>query len=206
MAMDFELDTTIPTEEMMRLAIDDPNSFDQLIEILAGESRRKRQYAAGVVLALTREQPELMVPCIEQLTDALYRPEAQTRWQVLEALSILTAYDIDSMDAALEGAASALYDEDSSFVQLAAVRFLCAYGAHDAKRSEKVWTYLDEAIQCYHGDLAYQDMLDCVIAFSQGKISSKVRAALADRVRFDAENASGPLGRRTRAILENCSK
>ena len=81
--------------------------------------------------------------------------------------------------------------------------FLCKLGATTEKRSEKVWPLIDEGIQCYHGDLEFQDMLLAVIDFSQGKLDGSVKSALADRMRFDAENGKGMLKRRANQIIEN---
>lgn len=83
------------------------------------------------------------------------------------------------------------------------MRFLCKLGATTEKRSEKVWPLIDEGIQCYHGDLEFQDMLLAVIDFSQGKLDGSVKSALADRMRFDAENGKGMLRRRANQIIEN---
>ena len=74
-------------------------------------------------------------------------------------------------------------------MRLAAMRFLCKLGATTEKRSEKVWPLIDEGIQCYHGDLEFQDMLLAVIDFSQGKLDGSVKSALADRMRFDPRTA-----------------
>ena len=84
------------------------------------------------------------------------------------------------------------------------MRFLCRLGATTEKRSEKVWSLIDEGIQCYHGDLEFQDMLIAVIDFSQGKLAPEVKAALADRMRFDATNGRGMLKKRAIQIVENC--
>ncbi|MBD9232127.1 MAG: hypothetical protein EGW04_01690, partial [Rothia mucilaginosa] len=37
---------------------------------------------------------------------------------------------------------------------------------------------LDEAIQCYHGDLEYRDMLGCLYEFGQGEIDAEVAEKL----------------------------
>ena len=146
----------------------------------------------------------MLVPHAAALVDALERPEAQTRWECLDALAQLVPLDGRACEKAVPGAESALFDEDSGPLRLAAMRFLCRLGATTEKRSEKVWSLIDEGIQCCHGDLEFQDMLIAVIDFSQGKLAPEVKTALADRMRFDATNGRGMLKKRAIQIVENC--
>lgn len=83
------------------------------------------------------------------------------------------------------------------------MRFLCKLGATTENRSEKIWPLLDEAIQCYHGDFEYQDMLVAIISFSEGKLSPAVKEGLRARVTFDAEHGKGALKRRSQQIIDN---
>lgn len=78
-------------EEAARLASveNSADALSALIDDLSSSSRRTRQLAARVVNLLAQREPEMLVPFIEQLVDALYRPEAQTRWEVLDALTLL---------------------------------------------------------------------------------------------------------------------
>lgn len=177
--------------------------FSTLAEDLEGASRRARQSAASVFARQAKEDPESVLPYGASFVDALHRPEAQTRWECLDALTQLVPLDSRLCDKAIVGAESALFDEDSGTVRLAAMRFLCALGATTQKRSEKVWPYIDEAIQCYHGDLEFQDMLNAVMNFSAGKISAHVKEQLLARMAFDAENGKGALGRKAQAIIAN---
>lgn len=177
--------------------------FAALAEDLEGASRRARQSAASVFARQAKEDPESVLPYGASFVDALHRPEAQTRWECLDALTQLVPLDSRLCDKAIVGAESALFDEDSGTVRLAAMRFLCALGATTQKRSEKVWPYIDEAIQCYHGDLEFQDMLNAVMNFSAGKISAHVKEQLLARMAFDAENGKGALGRKAQAIIAN---
>jgi len=177
--------------------------FAALAEDLEGASRRARQSAASVFARQAKEDPESVLPYGASFVDALHRPEAQTRWECLDALTQLVPLDSRLCDKAIVGAESALFDEDSGTVRLAAMRFLCALGATTQKRSEKVWPYIDEAIQCYHGDLEFQDMLNAVMNFSAGKISAPVKEQLLARMAFDAENGKGALGRKAQAIIAN---
>lgn len=167
------------------------DALSALIEDLSNSSRRVRQLSARTVSLLAQREPELLVPYIDQLIDALYRPEAQTRWEVLDALAILAPDNAKKCGAAYEGAEAALFDELSAPLRLSAFHFLTVWGATERRRSEKVWPILDEAIQCFHGDLEYRDMLSSLYVFVKGQISGKVASELAGRLHFDAENGKG---------------
>lgn len=177
--------------------------FAKLFENLEGSSRRTRQLSASALAVIAREHPDLLVDHAGSLVDALNRPEAQTRWECLDALTELVAIDSRACDKAIAGAESALFDEESGPARLAAMRFLCRLGATTENRSEKVWPLIDEAIQCYHGDFEFQDMLVAVTGFSEGKLAPAVKEALAARMAFDASNGKGALKRRAAQILEN---
>lgn len=180
-------------EEAARLASveSSADALSALIEDLSSSSRRTRQLAGRVVNLLAEREPNLLAPFIEQLVDALYRPEAQTRWEVLDALTLLVPEHAKECGAAYEGAEAALFDEISAPLRLSAFRFLVVWGATERRRSEKVWPIIDEAIQCYHGDLEYRDMLGSLYEFARSDIDAQVAAELAGRIRFDAENGKG---------------
>ena len=174
-----------------------------LIEDLSSGSRRTRQLSAHVVALLAARKPELLGDSIAQLIDALYRPEAQTRWEVLDALALLAPEHAKECGAAYEGAEAALFDEISAPLRLSAFRFLCVWGATERRRSEKVWPIMDEAIQCFHGDLEYRDMLALLYTFANGQIAGSVAEELAGRLQFDAENGKGAyLKARSREIYD----
>ena len=183
----------LSAEEAERLASveADRDARAALVEDLAGHSRRKRQLSARVVNLVAQREPELLAPYIPDLVDALYRPEAQTRWEVLDALTLLVPAHAKEVGAAYDGAEAALFDEISATLRLSAFRMLCTWGATDRGRSKKVWPVIDVAIQCYHGDLEYRDMLGCLHEFAQGKIEGGVAGELAGRLQFDAENGKG---------------
>lgn len=162
-----------------------------LIEDLSSSSRRTRQFSARVISLLVQREPDVLVPYISDMVDALYRPEAQTRWEILDALTELVPDHAKEVGAAYEGAETALFDELSATLRLSAFRMLTAWGATERGRSKKVWPVIDEAIQCYHGDLEYRDMLGCLHEFAEGKISGDVARELAGRLQFDAENGKG---------------
>ncbi|MDR1082576.1 MAG: hypothetical protein LBL27_01750 [Coriobacteriales bacterium] len=199
-------DSTADRSTVAQQAKENPPILMALIENLSTEARRIRQFSAAAISVVSETAPEILVIHIPHIVDALYRPEAQTRWESLEVLTRIVSYDPKACDGALIGAEGSLYDEESGTARLAAVRFLCAYGALDAKRSAKVWPLLDEAIQCYHGDPEFQDMLISVIGFADGKISKDVRASLANRMGFDASNGKGVLKKRAVQIVEICKK
>lgn len=178
----------------------------KLIEALGAGSRRERQHAARIVAQVGKIKIEALVPYVNELVDALNRPEAQTRWEVLDALTSLVHLESRSCDKAIAGAETALFDEDSGPLRLAAMRFLCTLGATTENRSEKVWPLIDEAIQCYHGDLEFSDMLTAVTDFSNGKLSDTVKEQLAARMKFDAENSKGALKKRAAQIVENVTR
>ena len=196
------------TEEIRELAttcITNENLLKETVEQLEGSSRRNRQRAASVMCAISKTAPEVLAPFIGDMVDALNRPEIQTRWECLEALSRMVAVDSRACDKAIEGAENALFDEGNDLLHLAAMRFLCALGATTEKRCEKIWPLIDEGMQCYHGDPAFQDMLVAIIDFSKGKIGDDAKAGLKGRRSFDAANAKGVLGVRAKQIVENVS-
>ena len=185
------VETTPDEEEQLERLENDREALDALVEDLSGNSRRARQNAAHVIALLAERDPELLAPYISDLIDALYRPEAQTRWEVLDALTALTPTHARECGPACEGAEIALFDEISVPLHLSAFRFLTVWGSSERRRSEKVWPVIDEAIQCYHGDLEYRDMLSLLLDFSHGNITGSVAEQLAARLKFDAENGKG---------------
>ena len=174
--------------EQLERVTQDRDALQALVEDLSERSRRKRQLAAHVLALVAEREPELLAPYISDLIDALYRPEAQTRWEALDALTALVPGHAREVGAAFEGAEIALFDELSAPLHLSAFRFLTVWGASERRRSEKIWPIIDEAIQCYHGDLEYRDMLALLVDFSNGQISGNVADQLAGRLQFDAEN------------------
>lgn len=192
-------------QELAETAVQDKKVLNELIENLAGSSRRSRQQSASALALVAKQKPELLIDHMDAIIDALNRPEAQTRWEVLEILCALIVHDSRACDKAISGAEMALFDEDSGLVRLAAMRFICTLGATTENRSEKVWPLIDEAIQCYHGDLEFQDMLVVVGDFSAGKIAPAVKASLIERMRFDADSGKGALKKRAQLIIDNAS-
>ena len=198
------VDPSIEKAEYVNQALADGDILTALVDSLRGESRRARQFSATIIAQISREKPEVLVPDIASIVDALHRPEAQTRWEALDALYELVGLDTDECAKAIEGAEVSLYDEDSGPAHLSAFRFLCGLGSKDSKLAEKVWPDIDEGIQCYHGDPEFQDMLNELVMFAQAIDNPTVRAELAERMTFDATNGKGPLKRKATIIVEAC--
>ena len=191
MAEEMKQELSAEEAEQLALVENDRDALSALVDDLSGHSRRKRQMAAHVMLLVAQREPELLSEFIPDLIDALYRPEAQTRWEILDALALLVPEHAKEIGAAFDGAEAALFDDLSSILHFSAFRLLVTWGATERGRSKKVWPILDEAIQCYHGDLEYRDMLGCLHEFAEGKIEGGVSAELAGRLQFDAENGKG---------------
>jgi hypothetical protein len=200
-----DIDLSADRSDNIVRMLDHPEALADLIEVLTADRRRLRQYAVAILAGVAKESPELLVDYAEAFCDALYRPEAQTRWECLDILRMLVPLDPAACAAGVPGAEDSLYDEESGPVRLAAMRFLCAFGATSVANSKQVWPYIDEGIQCYHGDFEFPDMMVSIVTFSQGSIDPSVKKSLSDRMRFDAENARGPLKRRAQQIVENCN-
>lgn len=175
-----------------------------LVEELAGSSRRRRQEVAHKIATVAHTDASMVTPFVGSLMDALERPEAQTRWEVLDALTALVDEHAEEVAPAFEAAETALFDEDSAPVRLAGFVFLCRFGATSEERSDQVWPLLDEAIQCYHVDPEYRDMLVALLAFVQGAASAATKAALAERLKFDAENGASYVKSFSVQIIQAC--
>jgi hypothetical protein len=164
---------------------------EELVGLLASARRRQRQDSAHQLALMAHEDAGQLMPYVEDLIDALYRPEAQTRWEVFDVLGELSLIDAAAVADGYDGAEASLFDEDSATVRLAAFRYLCRMGASSPEMSDKVWHLLEECIQCYHGNPEYHDMLLALLEFGHGQLSEATTEALCARVGFDAKNGSG---------------
>lgn len=169
--------------------------LDRLTEELSGPNRRIRQEAAHTIVEMAKADPaqfeakaDVIVPA---LVDALFRPEAQTRWESLDALAELAPNHAELVAGAFEGAEASLFDEDSARVRVSAFRLLARLAATSEAMSDKAWPLLDEAVQCFHGDTDYRRMLKALLEMARGNASVKTKAALAERMAFDAESGHG---------------
>lgn len=195
---------TASEESLCKAACADEALLKTVVEETAGESRARRQKASAVIALVAQEHPEALVLYAAALADGLHRPEAKTRWELLSALVEIVPVDARACEKALPGAEVCLYDEVSVTARTAAFRFIARYGATTETRSEKVWPLLDEAIQCYHGDPEFDDMLTETCGFASGNVSREVRSQLASRMAFDAANSRGLVGRRAKQIVTAC--
>ncbi|MBR2521987.1 MAG: hypothetical protein IKE61_02530 [Coriobacteriales bacterium] len=198
------LDTEVDPALYAQAAIEHPELLSLMVDALKGPSRRERQLSSLVIARVAKIDPTLLADSIPALVDALNRPEAQTRWETLEALYEMIPIDLAACKKGINAAEDSLYDEKSGVVRLAAFCFLCALGAQDKRTSKKVWPYIDEAIQCFHGDIEFQDMLNELVRFAEGNLHAEVKKALADRMRFDSESGFGFLKRKATAIVQIC--
>lgn len=162
----------------------------KLVEGLSSSSRRRRQEVSHELAAYAKSDPDKVAGHIPELIDALYRPEAQTRWEILDALTALEPAYTEEVAPAFDGAEASLFDDDSFTVRLSSFLFLCAYGSASSERSDQAWPLLDEAIQCFHGDAEYHDMLVGLVGFARGDISRQTAKELAARVEFDSTNGT----------------
>ena len=178
----------------------------KLVGELGGANRRRRQEAAHEIARLAKKDVDQLFDYAGDIIDGLDRPEAQTRWELLDVLSEMARVDPGCVEEAFGGAEASLFDEDSSIARLAAFRFLTSYGATSGKRSEQVWKILEEAIQCYHGDPEYRDMLGCLLEMAKGTISDRTAQVMRSRVDFDARHGSGYIKAFSTEIVEAIDK
>ena len=201
MAKELKIDTPEEREETAQTALEDEAIIEELAQLVADGSRTRRQKAASTIAIISDKDASALLPFTDDIASGLTKPEAQTRWEVLHALDQMgkagQRYDEDVLVAAED----ALYDEGNGFVREAAFHFFCGYGSASVTNSEEVWTQIDEAIQCYHGNPEFADMLTQLVAFAEGDISLTTSAALAQRMKFDSENASGTLRMRSEQIV-----
>ena len=179
--------------------------ISKYVDEIAGPSRKNRQSAAAKLAAQKEINLDALQPYIPDFIDALNRPEARTRWECLDILSeFCKAGKANKCQKAIDGAEAALFDEYNGTLRLSALQFLCAYGATTSTRADSVWPLIDDAIQCYHGDMEFRNMLVAIVSFSTGNISKEVKKELKERMAFDAEFSEGPLKRRAATIVKNC--
>ena len=203
MAKELKIGTAEEREALAEQALTDEDIVDALAQEIAGSSRIRRQKAASTVALIADKDASVLLPFADDIASGLTKPEAQTRWEILDALTVLVPEYAKEIGAAYEGAETALFDELSATLRLSAFKMLCAWGATERGRSKKVWPIVDEAIQCYHGDLEYRDMLGHLYVFAEGKIAGDVAEDLAARLHFDAENGKGAyLKARSREIYD----
>ena len=82
-------------------ALGDEEKLKSLVDALALDSRRERQIAASTFSVIAKNEPQILVDYIDNFIDALNRPEAQTRWEMLETLAILVEFDARACNKAI---------------------------------------------------------------------------------------------------------
>lgn len=199
---DAKLSTQEERERMAALAVKDKGILGDLIDWLDGPNRLKRQKAASTIAIVADKDAKVLLPYVEDISEGLNKPEAQTRWETLHTLDQLGKAGQRFNEDILAAAEDALYDEGSGIVREAAFRFFCGYGAASPENSDEVWPLIDEAIQCYHGNPEFADMLTHLVEFAEGNISMETSGALALRMKFDSETASGTLRMRAEQIVQ----
>ena len=111
---------TSSVDEIVEACMDDNDLIVTVVDATAGADRRLRQKSAEVIATIASRDAALIAPYSAEMADALSRPEARTRWQILDAFRYLVATDSRATDKALTGAETALYDEQSGPARLAA--------------------------------------------------------------------------------------
>ncbi len=203
MIEDYDLSTSEGRKEAAAAAAEHAEILEEAAEMLRGPSRKKRQQASSVLAFAAAEDAARVQPYADDVADALNRPEDQTRWNALNALDVMGKAGSRYSDDVLEAAEDAMYDEDSGVLREAAFRFFCGYAAASPENSDKVWPRIDEAIQCYHGNQEFAQMLSVLVDLAQSEaISDNALRGLATRMKFDAGSAKGTLGMRSRQIVE----
>ena len=200
------LKSGVDKDELAEQAIRNAASLKKLVQALGGPERTERARAAEAVHEIACREPAVLKPLAGDLIDALDRPEVQTRWEILGALEELVAVDARLLDKALEAATVSLHDAESGVVRVAAFRMLAAYGATTARRAERVWPLLDEAIRAYHGDAEYPAMLAAVVTLVEGAAPDDVRSAAADRFEADTTHPRTAISRRAKRVVARAPK
>ncbi len=165
----------------------------KIVDDLSSPSRRKRQDAAHAIAENIIAKPESILDFTDDIFDALERPEAQTRWELLNSLTQVVKGNVKAFSDAVDFAEPSLFDEGSSTVRLAAFRFISAMGSQTKAFSKKVWPMLEESIQVYHGDSQYREMLAALEGFVSAPIDPDIKKAVVSRIKFDAQNSTLPI-------------
>ena len=176
----------VDIEPLVEYAMKDDAALAGYVNQIVDSSRHKRQVASTVVYEVACRDLDRVECHAKEILDGLNRPECQTRCEVLKTLT--------------------LFDENSGPLRLSAYEYLCKLGATSEARSREIWPLIDEATQCFHGDVEFNDMLIALVAFSCGKIDTEVAKELADLMKFDSENATGNLKAKSNEVISNCKK
>jgi len=197
----YEVNVDTPIDEVLDLAGRYVAVRRALVDALSNSSRLVREYASQALFDIAQKTPEELIEYSDAFIDALYRPEAPTRYNSLAILAILAEKDMRLIDRAWDAVEECLYDEESGTVRLAAFRVFTAYGATTAPRSKKVWPLISDALRCYHGDPEFMNMLNDFITMLRGNVADEVKNEACEQFAFNAENATGLFKRKAKEII-----
>jgi len=172
----------------------------ELARSLGGGTRPVREYASQVLVELAKKDPKKIEKFSDDIIDALSRPEALTRYSMIEVIGELAQVDPKIVVTAYEPLQECLYDEQSGTVRLYAFRVLARYGATGTARSVKVWPDLSMALRSFHGDHEFMAMMTETIHMLEGRADQKVKDAAVELFAFDAEHARGELRKKAQTI------
>ena len=198
--MEQSFTTDTPIEEVVETASSCADTRKELAEALGHKSRATREYASQVKVELARSDAELLQDFAGDIVDALNRPEALTRYSMIEVIGELAQNNPKVISDAYELLQECLYDEDSGTVRLYAFRILARHGATEPEKSLKVWPDLSMALRCFHGDPEFMAMMSELILMLGGKADQQVKEAAVELFAFDAENARGELRKKAETI------
>lgn len=196
----------VDIEPLVEYAMKDDAALAGYVNQIVDSSRHKRQVASTVVYEVACRDLDRVECHAKEILDGLNRPECQTRCEVLKTLTLFVDKHAKEAMKSIEAAETALFDENSGPLRLSAYEYLCKLGATSEARSREIWPLIDEATQCFHGDVEFNDMLIALVAFSCGKIDTEVAKELADLMKFDSENATGNLKAKSNEVISNCKK
>lgn len=168
-----------------------PQACEALIKMLKGTNRKLRQESSRTLAEVARHDVTMLLDKVDVFIEALSLPEAQTRWECLDVLSEVAKEKPEAVLDAFAGAEESLFDDGSASARLAAFRFLTRYGSIDPACATRAWPLISEAVQCYHGDPEYREMLICLKDFARGNLGEDVKKQLVDRMEFDATTGRG---------------
>lgn len=184
----------------------DMSAEEQVMQLwqraLSGRSRKERQIAAHAFAVASVSVPEKVAAYADVLVSAVGRPEAQTRWESLDALAHIAPYAPEAVAEAFTSAEDCLFEEESGLVRLNAFLYFVSLGMCGPEWSSKAWPLMDEAIQCMHGDEEYPEMLQALVEFVQVDIDPVVRQAIIDRLAFDAQSGKGEASMLARKVIQ----
>ncbi len=173
----------------------------ELADALGAPTRQMREFASDILQRVAVQDCSLLLEFGDDILDALERPESFTRYNMLLVLDRFVENDPRVVAKATSQLEDCLYDEDSKNVRLEAFEVLCRFGALTAARSKVAWSYIAEALRCYHGDPEFPAMLNATITLLGGKVDESVKEDAVRLFLFDAENGKGMLQKKAAQIV-----